>query len=134
MRTVRTLRRLGAVLAGAAGVAAVGAWFILRRGLPHTAGQVRLRGLNGSVEILRDRWGVPHVFAGDVHDLYFAQGFCHAQDRLWQMEFNRRLASGRLSEVLGSRALEVDRLMRRIGLHRSAERDVATADADTRAL
>jgi len=134
MKTVRALGRVSAVLAGGMAFTAVGAWFALRRGLPQTAGQVRLHALDGSVEIVRDRWGVPHVFAANLHDLYFAQGFCHAQDRLWQMEFNRRLASGRLSEVLGSRALGIDRLMRRIGLHRSAERDVATADADTRAL
>ncbi len=125
---------IGKIVAGtvlAAGVAAGGAWALLRRGLPRTGGELQLDGLHGPVEILRDRWGVPHIFTGDIHDLYFAQAVCHAQDRLWQMEFNRRLASGRLSEVLGTAALDVDRLMRRIGLHRSAQRDVETADPET---
>ncbi len=128
------LRWIGAGAAAVAGLGAGVAWALLRRGLPQPSGQLRLQGLHGPVEILRDRWGVPHIFAGDVHDLYFSQGFCHAQDRLWQMEFNRRLASGRLSEVLGSAALEVDRFMRRIGLHRSARRDAEKADAETRVL
>jgi penicillin amidase len=123
---------LGAAAALAMGAGA--AWALLRRSRPQASGQLRMEGLHGPVEILRDRWGVPHVYAGDVHDLYFCQGFCHAQDRLWQMEFNRRLASGRLSEVLGEAALEVDRLMRRIGMHRSARRDAETADDETRAL
>jgi len=124
-------------LAAGAATLAVGlgtAWALLRRSLPQTSGRLRLRGLQGPVEVLRDRWGVPHIYARDVHDLYFAQGFCHAQDRLWQMEFNRRLASGRLSEVLGAATLEVDRMMRRVGLHRAARRDIETADAETRAL
>ncbi len=123
--------------AGGAALGAVGlgtVWTLLRRSLPQTSGRLRLRGLHGPAEVLRDRWGVPHIYAEDVHDLYFAQGFCHAQDRLWQMEFNRRLASGRLAEVLGAAALDVDRLMRRVGLHRAARRDVETADAETRAL
>src|SRR3989304_1292811 len=85
---------------GAAGLGTV--WTLLRRSLPQTSGRLRLRGLHGHAEVLRDRWGVPHIYAQDVHDLYFAQGFCHAQDRLWQMEFNRRLASGRLSGWLGA--------------------------------
>ena len=89
--------------------------------------RVEIRQDDPVVEILRDRWGVPHVYAQDVHDLYLAEGFCHAQDRLWQMEFNRRLCSGRLSDVLGPDALEVDRFMRRIGMHRSARRDEQTA-------
>ncbi len=122
---------------GATALAALGAgaaWALLRRSRPQASGRVRIEGLHGPAEILRDRWGVPHVYAGDVHDLYFCQGFCHAQDRLWQMEFNRRLASGRLSQVLGEAAIDVDRLMRRIGMHRSARRDAETADEETRAL
>lgn len=126
------LRWAGAVAGAAVGIGAGGVWFLLRRGLPQTSGRIRIAGLHGPVEILRDRWGVPHIFGQDLHDLYFAQGFCHAQDRLWQMEFNRRLTSGRLSEVLGPAALDVDRLMRRIGMHRSAQRDAATVEGETK--
>ncbi|HEU4760204.1 MAG TPA: penicillin acylase family protein, partial [Dehalococcoidia bacterium] len=91
-------------------------------------------GLRGRVEIIRDRWGVPHIYADNLRDLFFGNGYAQAQDRLWQMEFNRRLASGRLSEVLGPGALEVDRLMRRIGFRRAAERDWSEAEADERAV
>ncbi|MDQ6670256.1 MAG: penicillin acylase family protein, partial [Chloroflexota bacterium] len=81
---------------------------------------------------VRDVWGIPHVSARDPADAFFGQGFCHAQDRLWQMELARRLASGRLAEVFGKDALDVDRFMRRLGLHRAAQRDWETAPASLR--
>jgi penicillin amidase len=95
-----------------------------RTRLAQTSGTLRLQGLSAPVEVIRDRWGVPHIFASNVCDLLFAQGFVHAQDRLWQMEFNRRLVSGRLSEVLGAAAAPVDRWMRLLGLRRAAEADL----------
>src|SRR5438477_6661614 len=91
---------------------------------------MRLKGLTGPVEIVRDRWGIPHISAREPLDAYFGQGFCHAQDRLWQMELTRRLASGRLSEVFGKEALDVDRFQRRVGLHRAAQHEWQTARAD----
>src|SRR6185312_13321431 len=123
------LQRLG-VVAGATGAVAAGALgYLLRRPLPQLAGELRVKGLNGPIEIVRDRWGIPHISARDSLDAYFGQGFCHAQDRLWQMELTRRLTSGRLSEVLGKDALDVDRFQRRLGLHRAAQREWETADA-----
>ena len=74
-----------------------------------------MAGLEGPVRIRRDRWGVPHVGAGSREDLWFAQGFCHAQDRLWQMDFYRRVVRGRVSEIAGEEGLAVDRLMRTLG-------------------
>src|SRR5438876_2463192 len=95
------LQRLG-VAAGAAGAVAAGALgYLLRRPLPQLDGELRVKGLNGPVEIVRDRWGIPHISAHDALDAFFGQGFCHAQDRLWQMELTRRVTSGRLAEVLG---------------------------------
>ena len=86
-----------AALAGAA------AWFqLLKRPLPKTAGRLMLRGVDAPIEILRDRFGVPHVSARTPHDLCFALGFCHGQDRLWQLEFFRRATAGRLSRVRGA--------------------------------
>ena len=124
--------RLG-VAAGATGALAAGAFgYLLRRPLPALDGEVRLAGLNAPVEIVRDRWGIPHISAREVLDAYFGQGFCHAQDRLWSMELNRRLAAGRLSEVFGKDALDVDRFQRRLGLHRAAEQEWATADSSLR--
>jgi len=115
------LNRLG-VAAGATGALAAGAFgYLLRRPLPSLDGDMRLKGLTGPVEIVRDRWGIPHISAREPLDAYFGQGFCHAQDRLWQMELTRRLASGRLSEVFGKEALDVDRFQRRVGLHRAAQ-------------
>jgi penicillin amidase len=121
------LNRVG-VAAGAAGAVAAGAFsYLLRRPLPQVDGELRVAGLGGSVEIVRDRWGIPHISARDPLDAFFGQGFCHAQERLWQMELARRLASGRLAEVFGSDALDVDRFQRRLGLHRAAQRDWDTA-------
>lgn len=98
-----------------------------RRRLPQIEGSLRLPGLYTEVEISRDRWGVPHIYAENHHDLFFAQGFVHAQDRLWQMELNRRIALGRLSEVFGPIALDTDRATRTFGFRRLAEIDWANA-------
>jgi penicillin amidase len=75
-------------------------------------GEIVLRGLTGSVTVVRDRWGIPHIYAGTTEDLFFAQGFVAAQDRLWQMEMWRRSKEGRLAEVLGPDAVERDRVAR----------------------
>src|SRR3990172_11495649 len=106
-RTVRTVA-LGLVVA--AGATAVGAAYMLRRPVPRARGCLSLKGLQSRVEIIRDRWGVPHIYASNLRDLFFGVRYAQPQDRLWQMEFNRRLASGTLSEVLGGPAPEVDRL------------------------
>src|SRR5436190_23862654 len=90
------------VAAGATGALAAGAFgYLLRRPLPPLDGELRLKGLSAPVEIVRDRWGIPHISARDALDAYFGLGFCHAQDRLWAMELARRLAAGRLAEVFG---------------------------------
>jgi penicillin amidase len=85
------------------------------------------------VEVVRDRWGIPHIYAQNEHDLFFAQGFVHAQDRLWQMEMNRRASSGRLSEIFGERTLGTDRFLRTFGLRRAAEEEWRISSPDTRA-
>jgi penicillin amidase len=119
------------VVALIAGVLA-GARAFLRRFLPQTDGSARVAGLHGPVEIIRDRWGVPHIYAEDEDDLFFAQGYVHAQDRLWQMELQRRMGAGRLSEVLGEVTLEVDRFVRTLGLNRAAEDEWPTLPGETR--
>src|SRR6516165_9697016 len=106
-----------AALTGLAG----GAYFLLmRRPLPKIKGELHLHGLHEPVEVITDRYGVPHIYAQNEDDLFFAQGYIHAQDRLWQMEFNRRIGSGRLSEIFGELALETDRFARRVGIHRAS--------------
>jgi penicillin amidase len=113
-----------------AGAVAAGLAF-LRSFLPQTEGSAAVPGLHGPVEIIRDRWGVPHLYAEDEDDLFFAQGYVHAQDRLWQMELQRRMGSGRLSEVLGDVTLPVDRFTRTLGLNRAAEEELASLPAET---
>ncbi len=95
--------------------------------LPQTDGQLRLAGLQAEVTVFRDAWGVPHIYAANEPDLLFAQGFIHAQDRLWQMEFQRRMVAGRLSEVVGAAGLPVDRWMRVLGIYRVVEQEAAQA-------
>jgi penicillin G amidase len=119
----------------AAALGAAGVWYqLFRRPLPKTSGRLRLRGLEAPVDVLRDRFGVPHVTARGAADLCFALGFCHGQDRLWQLEFFRRATAGRLAEFAGPEALDVDRLMRTIGMRRVAEREERELPAGLRAL
>jgi penicillin amidase len=98
--------------------------FALRQPQAPLDGVVSPPGVRTDVEIVRDAAGVPHVYAATSHDLYYALGYLHAQDRLWHMELNRRVARGRLSEIFGEPTVTFDRLMRRIGLAH-----VATAEA-----
>jgi penicillin amidase len=106
------------------------AW--LRQSLPQLDGTVTLSGLGAPVDIVRDRYGVPHIYAGSIADAYFALGFVHAQDRLWQMEMNRRIGSGRLSEALGAAALDADKFLRTLGVRRVAEATLKSLNAETR--
>ncbi len=103
---------------------------LARRSLPKLEGVVELPGLEDAVEVLRDRFGVPQIFAGNERDLFFAQGYVHAQDRFFQMELGRRAGHGRLSELIGESALELDRLVRTVGFGRiaaSVEKDCPPA-------
>ena len=76
------------------GVTVAGLWWqLFRRPLPKTEGELKVRGIEGTVEIARDRWGMPRVRAETAADLWFGQGFCHGQDRLWQCEVNRRICA-----------------------------------------
>ena len=84
-------------------------------------GQTTIAGLDAPVEIIRDRYDIPHCFAESAADALFALGYVQAQDRLWQMQWNRRAAAGRLSEISGPAALPVDRFCRTLGFGRAAE-------------
>ena len=97
----------------------------LRGSLPAIDGERTADGLTAPVEVVRDRNGIPHVLARNEEDALFALGYVHAQDRLWQMEMNRRIGAGRLAEVLGAPALGTDRLLRVLGLYRRAKATLA---------
>jgi penicillin amidase len=93
---------------------------------------IEVEAVHAAVEIERDRYGVPHVRAKNERDAHFGLGFAHAQDRLWQMEFQRRLGSGRLAEILGAKLLPTDRLFRTLGLRRTSEAAWARLGAEER--
>ena len=120
---------------GIATAATAAAWhWLARRPLPKQRGTIELPGLEGRVRVRRDRWGVPHVEADVKHDLYFAQGFAHGQDRLWQMDFYRRVVEGRVAEMAGPEGLPIDRLMRTLGIRRVATEEAAALDPQLRGL
>ena len=104
------------------------------RSLPDTSSTLRVHGLGARAEIWRDAEGIPHARAASEADAFFAQGWVHAQDRLWQMEYDRRRAYGRWAELAGPAALAQDVQMRRFRLEASARADYAAASADTRAM
>jgi penicillin G amidase len=106
----------------------------LETALPDLTSPQRLPGLGGPVDIWRDAEGVPHAKAGSLHDAFFAQGFVHAQDRLWHMEYDRRRAAGRWSELVGASGVAQDVLARRLGLLRSARADYESATPETRGM
>jgi penicillin amidase len=131
------LRVLLALLAVVLVVGLVGVGTILitvRRPWPRTNGTVSADGLQAEVTVMRDQWGVPHIYASNSHDLVFAQGYVHAQDRFWQMEFWRRIGAGRLAEILGESALDSDRFIRTVGWHRTAAQELEVLDDETRAV
>jgi penicillin amidase len=97
-------------------------------------GEIRVPGLNQSVEVLRDRWGVPHIYASHVDDLFFAQGFVAAQDRLFQLDAWRRVAIGETAEVLGKKGLEGDRFARFLKYRGPMDREWTSYSPDTRRI
>ncbi len=106
----------------------------LTKALPQTDGPVSLKGLSAVAEVYRDAWGIPHVRAANGSDAFFVQGFVTAQDRLWQMEYDRRRGSGRWAEAVGSAGLEQDLLMRRFRLEASARADYQAVNEATRTM
>ena len=131
---MKIVNRALVVLFAVAVVLVVGAAGWLWTSLPNTDGDVTIaKGLDAPVDIVRDTHGVPHIFADSAADAWFALGYVHAQDRLWQMEGMRRTGAGRLSEVIGERGLRSDRFMRTLGLNRLVEAQWQSFDAATRA-
>ncbi|WP_457649518.1 penicillin acylase family protein [Profundibacter sp.] len=106
-------------------------YYLASRSLPDYDATHQVVGISGKVEIVRDNADVPHIFADNDRDAFYALGFAHAQDRLWQMTMLRRTAQGRLSEQFGRRTLEIDKLMRRLDLYNLAVRSVQVQDAKT---
>ncbi len=109
------------------------AFFLVSRSIPDYDQTHFVAGLDGSVEIVRDSHNIPHIFGDTDEDVFFGLGFAHAQDRLWQMTFFRRVAQGRLSELFGRQSLRTDELMRQLDIYTLALASVDAQDQETKA-
>jgi penicillin G amidase len=107
-------------------------YYLVTRSFPKISGTVSVQGLIHEVRVYRDDYGVPHINAQNEYDAFFAVGYTHAQDRLWQMDLTRRAGSGRLSEVLGESTLKIDKMFRTLGLWKHAQKLSQFIDEDTR--
>ena len=103
------------------------AYFVARSALPQLDGNLQVKGLSAPVKVTRDSHGVPAIEAATLEDLFLAQGYVTAQDRLWQMDIMRRFAAGELSEILGEDTLKIDREQRILGLRAAARKSLQTA-------
>ena len=117
----RFVLRALAVMAALVVIAVIGTYISARRSLPMVDGTTTVPGLSAPVDIVRDADAIPHIFAATKADALFGLGYAHAQDRLWQMEFQRRIGDGRLCEVFGAAALPQDRFLRTVGFARAAK-------------
>jgi len=117
------------VLVGVGGLVAA----LTGRGLPQASGTIRIEGLHAPVTVVRDGAGIIQIRADDPHDLFLAQGYVHAQERMWQMEVWRHISAGRLSELFGEGRVDTDRFIRTLGWRQAAERDLDAMPEDVRA-
>jgi penicillin G amidase len=131
MRVVRwILAVVSAVL-----VAAVGLWLWYRQAsLPEHEGTLVVPSISSPVQIVRDEAGIPTITARTEADVLFALGYAHAQDRLWQIEFNRRIGQGRISEIVGPAGVDTDRFLRTLGIYRRAQAMARELDPESRSL
>lgn len=102
---------------------------IVRQSFPRTNGNIQMPGLDGPVDVYRDNMGIPQIYATTIHDLFMAQGYVHAQDRFWQMDFWRHTGSGTLSEIFGAKQVGTDAFLRTLGWKQVAEQEVSSYDA-----
>jgi penicillin G amidase len=128
---MKVLRKLFVVLGIVAGIVAMVSYFLLLRQKPQYRGQLGVKGLTAPAEIYYDAYGIPHIYASNEADLYFALGYAHAQDRLFQMELLRRVSAGRLSEIFGKELVETDRFFRMLGLNVHAQESAQLFYNDT---
>ena len=128
----RLLRRAAIAVAIMLPLAALGLIVYLRASLPVVAGTLTVTGPDRAIEIIRDRDAIPHILASTRGDALFGLGYVHAQDRLWQMEFQRRIAHGRLAEIFGEIAVPQDRFLRTIGIGKASESAWRNLDESTR--
>ena len=124
-RVVTVLVVFGLILAGA------GIWTV-RASFPQLGGELKVAGLTGKVTVYRDKTGIPHIYADSPNDLFIAQGYVHAQDRFFEMDFRRHVTAGRLSEMFGSATLPEDKVIRTMGWRKVAEEELPLLSEQTR--
>ncbi|MBK6646811.1 MAG: penicillin acylase family protein [Anaerolineales bacterium] len=139
----KILGRILIVVLALALIAGAGGFYYFKSYLPTTVapqsfpqidGEIQLDGLNGEVNIYRDAMGIPHIYADTSHDLFFAQGYIHAQDRFWQMDAWRHIGSGELSEMFGEGQVETDAFLRTLGWRKTAEAEWEGLNEETRSM
>ncbi|KPV48589.1 penicillin amidase, partial [Kouleothrix aurantiaca] len=131
---LRILRWVLVVLVVLLLVVGGGGYLWLRGALPQTSGSIKVQGPSAPVEIVRDSDAVPHIRAQSETDALFGLGYVHAQDRLWQMEFQRRIGNARLSEFAGPSQLDTDKFLRTLGVARAAKTAWASMGPEARTL
>ncbi|MGB8648280.1 MAG: penicillin acylase family protein [Anaerolineae bacterium] len=140
LRTLlRSLQVIVLILVLVALIVVGGGYWFVSRSFPQTGGTLQVRGLKNQVQVIRDSKGVPHIYADNIDDLFFAQGYVQAQDRLWQMELDRHVGHGQLAELFGDipysadrTTVDVDKFLRTIGLDHAARADLAALDPQMR--
>jgi penicillin G amidase len=105
-----------------------------KKSFPAVEGEIQISGLDGPVYIYRDGYGIPHIYATSHQDLFFSQGYVHAQDRFWQMDFWRHMGAGRLAEMVGKPMLETDKFLRTLGWERVAQQELELLGSDELAI
>ncbi|MET0951711.1 MAG: penicillin acylase family protein, partial [Aeromicrobium sp.] len=113
---------------------AIFSFITVRKSFPDTTGELTASALKGTVTVQRDGKGIPQIYADNPEDLFFAQGFVHAQDRFYEMDFRRHVTAGRLSELVGEAGLDTDKFVRTLGWRRTAEKELALLDDTTLSL
>src|SRR5581483_8517080 len=132
-RLLWVLKLLVVMLVLAFGAALCSLYFMARGALPQLDGTLSVKGLSAPVNVLRDVHGIPTIEAANLNDLFFAQGYVTAQDRLWQMDVLRRVAAGQLSDILGPEFVEIDKEQRILGLRVGARKALEAASPEARA-
>ncbi|MBL8099829.1 MAG: penicillin acylase family protein [Anaerolineales bacterium] len=101
---------------------------------PQVDGEIQVTGLDAKVDVYRDAMGIPHIYASTAHDLFFAQGYVHAQDRFWQMDFWRHVGAGELSEMFGAGQIETDTFLKTLGWRKTAEAEWEQLSPESKAI
>lgn len=135
-RAWRIIRRsayslLGVLVVLVLTVAGLGVYAV-RNAFPQQEGSLTLKGLTAPVRVLRDDYGIPQIYAKTEQDLFRAQGYVHAQDRFWEMDFRRHVTAGRLSELFGESQLTTDKYLRTMGWRHVSEKEWQLLDKDTK--